>query len=196
MAVYNIPAFKDADQFLQLIAAARGKLGKVRCQWIARCCNTAVTTHDSVRCALDPAAGSQLKRCSMQRNLLFLLWTRQGGTVNTDAAARIVLTDWNDGRIPYYTEPPQREAAAPEDAAIVSNWGADFDASQVSVAEQQSLSCYNCDTTVNRLHSSPACHVIIQASRSPSIAASCNLCAYAGLQPDGAAACSWTRALC
>jgi hypothetical protein len=32
MAVYNIPAFKDADQFLQLIAAARGKLGKVRCQ--------------------------------------------------------------------------------------------------------------------------------------------------------------------
>jgi nuclear GTP-binding protein len=31
MAVYNIPAFKDADQFLQLIAAARGKLGKVCC---------------------------------------------------------------------------------------------------------------------------------------------------------------------
>lgn len=29
MAVYNIPAFADADQFLQLVAAARGKLGKV-----------------------------------------------------------------------------------------------------------------------------------------------------------------------
>ena len=42
-----------------------------------------------------------------------------------------MLTDWNDGRIPYYTEPPQREAAAREDAAIVSNWGADFDMSQV-----------------------------------------------------------------
>jgi hypothetical protein len=79
--------------------------------------------------------------------------------VNTDAAARIVLTDWNDGRIPYYTEPPQREAAAPEDAAIVSNWGADFDASQVSVNEEQSLSCDDIRTTVNRLHCSPACRV-------------------------------------
>lgn len=29
MAVYGIPAFADADQFLQLVAAARGKLGKV-----------------------------------------------------------------------------------------------------------------------------------------------------------------------
>ena len=57
----------------------------------------------------------------------------QAGTVNTDAAARIVLTDWNDGRIPYYTEPPQRQAAAPEDAAIVSSWGSDFDANQVFV---------------------------------------------------------------
>lgn len=29
MAVYKIPAFSGADQFLQLVAAARGKLAKV-----------------------------------------------------------------------------------------------------------------------------------------------------------------------
>ncbi len=30
MTVYKIPAFRDADQFLQLVAASRGKLAKVR----------------------------------------------------------------------------------------------------------------------------------------------------------------------
>ena len=128
MAVYNIPSFKDVDQFLQLIAAARGKLGKVCCQLTTDCSDSAVTTHDCAHCVMTLQLdcrpfGARCKRPS--------LWPRQGGTVNTDAAARIVLTDWNDGRIPYYTEPPQRQTAAPEDAAIVSNWGADFDADQV-----------------------------------------------------------------
>lgn len=29
MSVYKIPAFQDVDQFLQMVAAARGKLAKV-----------------------------------------------------------------------------------------------------------------------------------------------------------------------
>jgi nuclear GTP-binding protein len=76
----------------------------------------------------------------------------QGGTVNTDAAARIVLTDWNDGRIPYYTEPPQRQAAAREDAAIVSSWGSDFDANQVSVVSAPLLLYHFCSTEEAALH--------------------------------------------
>jgi hypothetical protein len=107
-----------------------------------------------VRCALDPAVSCRKKGTQCNR---LSLWTSQGGTVNTDAAARIVLTDWNDGRIPYYTEPPQREAAAPEDAAIVSNWGADFDATQVSVVKQSPLPCYDFDTAFNQLHSKTVC---------------------------------------
>ena len=52
MAVYNIPSFKDVDQFLQLIAAARGKLGKVCCQLTTDCSDSAVTTHDCVHCVM------------------------------------------------------------------------------------------------------------------------------------------------
>jgi nuclear GTP-binding protein len=34
---------------------------------------------------------------------------RRGGVVDTSAAARIVLQDWNDGRIPYFTRPSKRQ---------------------------------------------------------------------------------------
>lgn len=55
----------------------------------------------------------------------------QGGTVDVDAAARMVLTDWNDGRIPYFAEPPQRGADDHAAAAIVAGWSAEFEADQV-----------------------------------------------------------------
>ena len=55
----------------------------------------------------------------------------QGGTVNVEAAARTVLTDWNDGRIPYFTEPPQRSADDHAGASIVASWGAEFQADEV-----------------------------------------------------------------
>jgi nuclear GTP-binding protein len=45
------------------------------------------------------------------------------------AAARIVLQDWNEGRIPYYTLPPQeRPNQEFETAEVVSSWAAEFDA--------------------------------------------------------------------
>ena len=81
MALYKVAAFEGPDQFLALVAAARGKL-------------------------------------------------RRGGAVNTTAAARIVLQDWNDGRIPYFTLPPTRDSEVPGSAQLVSAWGADFDVDQ------------------------------------------------------------------
>ena len=78
----QVPLFKDAEDFLQHVAAARGKL-------------------------------------------------RRGGTVDTAAAARIVLTDWNDGRIPFYTEPPKRDSGGHAAAAIVQDFATDFSADQV-----------------------------------------------------------------
>ncbi|KAL4451438.1 hypothetical protein ABPG77_009510 [Micractinium sp. CCAP 211/92] len=83
MTIYKVAAFKSADQFLQLVAQARGKL-------------------------------------------------KRGGAVDTAAAARIVLQDWNDGRIPYFTMPPKRASEVEGSAQLVGSWGADFDVDQSS----------------------------------------------------------------
>lgn len=57
---------------------------------------------------------------------------KKGGTVDVQAAAKVVLQDWNDGRIPFYTMPPKRQAQEGHAAAeVVTNWGSDFDADQV-----------------------------------------------------------------
>lgn len=83
MTVYNIPAFAGADEFLQRVAAARGKL-------------------------------------------------QRGGTADVVAAARLVLHDWNDGRIPFYTLPPARGSQEGHAAAeVVPIWATDFDADEV-----------------------------------------------------------------
>ena len=59
---------------------------------------------------------------------------RPGGTADTVAAARVVLSDWNDGRIRFYTEPPQRSSGGHDGAAIVKDWATDFNADQVGSA--------------------------------------------------------------
>lgn len=56
---------------------------------------------------------------------------KKGGVADSRAAARIVLQDWNQGRISYYTEPPERDQAGVADAQIVQEWSAAFDVSSV-----------------------------------------------------------------
>lgn len=54
---------------------------------------------------------------------------KRGGVVDVEAAARIVLQDWNEGRIPYYTVPPtERPNQEFETAEVVSAWASEFDA--------------------------------------------------------------------
>jgi nuclear GTP-binding protein len=55
------------------------------------------------------------------------------------AAARIVLQDWNDGRIPFFTRPPQRGNQEHEEAAVVASWAADFDADKVFANEASAV---------------------------------------------------------
>lgn len=64
---------------------------------------------------------------------------RPGGTVDIAAAAKIVLHDWNDGRIPYYTRPPKRNSEVSGTSALVQDWGAEFNADEVFAAEANAI---------------------------------------------------------
>ena len=48
----------------------------------------------------------------------------QGGIPDVDLVARTVLQDWNGGKIPYFTEPPEETRLL--DAAVVAGYSAEF----------------------------------------------------------------------
>ena len=53
---------------------------------------------------------------------------RKGGIPNVEAAAKVILGDWNAGKIPFYTLPPPVPISAEGEAAmIVSSWAPEFD---------------------------------------------------------------------
>mmetsp|Transcript_19812 Transcript_19812/g.59163 ORF Transcript_19812/g.59163 Transcript_19812/m.59163 type:complete len:505 (+) Transcript_19812:297-1811(+) len=53
---------------------------------------------------------------------------KRGGVPDYEGAARVVLQDWNQGKIAFYTAPPEAsEAPAHVAAEIVSDWSAEFD---------------------------------------------------------------------
>ncbi|KAK9756797.1 hypothetical protein RND81_01G122100 [Saponaria officinalis] len=59
---------------------------------------------------------------------------KKGGIVDVEAAARIVLHDWNEGKIPFYTMPPTRnqgEVPESEEAKIVTALGKEFNVDEV-----------------------------------------------------------------
>ncbi len=47
------------------------------------------------------------------------------------AAARILLHDWNDGRIPFFTMPPQRDTHGHAASAVIPSWSQDFNVDEV-----------------------------------------------------------------
>ncbi|KAJ3682411.1 hypothetical protein LUZ60_014984 [Juncus effusus] len=60
---------------------------------------------------------------------------KKGGIVDLEAAARIVLHDWNEGKIPYYTFPPERKKEDISESVIVSELGKEFNVEEVYKAE-------------------------------------------------------------
>ncbi|AQK64335.1 Guanine nucleotide-binding protein-like NSN1 [Zea mays] len=60
---------------------------------------------------------------------------KKGGVVDVEAAARIVLHDWNEGKIPYFTLPPKRDAGEDSDAVIISEDGKEFNIDDIYKAE-------------------------------------------------------------
>ncbi|XP_023936909.2 guanine nucleotide-binding protein-like 3 homolog [Bicyclus anynana] len=59
---------------------------------------------------------------------------KKGGVPDQDAAARILLNDWNTGKVRYYTVPPEAPAAHVE-ARIVSRAAPEFDINQYEAME-------------------------------------------------------------
>ncbi|KAK1326556.1 hypothetical protein QJS10_CPA01g01343 [Acorus calamus] len=64
---------------------------------------------------------------------------KKGGVVDVEAAARIVLHDWNEGKIPYYTFPPDRNQGETFEAAIVSELAKEFNVDEVYKTESSLL---------------------------------------------------------
>ncbi|KAJ1394990.1 P-loop containing nucleoside triphosphate hydrolase [Sesbania bispinosa] len=60
---------------------------------------------------------------------------KKGGIVDIEAAARIILHDWNEGKIPYYTMPPVRDQGEPSEAKIVSEFSKEFNIDEVYNSE-------------------------------------------------------------
>lgn len=55
----------------------------------------------------------------------------KGGIPDKVAAARAVLSDWNSGKIPFFTTPPKTvSTTVSEEAVVVHNFGKEFDVSQ------------------------------------------------------------------
>eukprot|EP00455_Lapot_gusevi_P020310 TRINITY_DN2157_c0_g1_i3.p1 TRINITY_DN2157_c0_g1~~TRINITY_DN2157_c0_g1_i3.p1 ORF type:complete len:545 (+),score=127.94 TRINITY_DN2157_c0_g1_i3:66-1637(+) len=55
---------------------------------------------------------------------------QKGGVADVESAARAVLQDWNNGKIPFYTRPPH-VAAPTETAQVVSAFSEEFDVDQL-----------------------------------------------------------------
>jgi|TARA_B110000977_G_scaffold82119_1_gene109698 nuclear GTP-binding protein len=67
---------------------------------------------------------------------------KKGGVPDMLAAARVVLNDWNSGRIPYYTTPPTRGDAKDRKhavAEVVGDWSLEFDAEKVFADEENAV---------------------------------------------------------
>ena len=68
------------------------------------------------------------------------------------AAAKILLHDWNDGRIPFFTMPPQRTSHGHAAAAVMPSWSQDFNIDQVSAVSQSVRSSYALPSTCSDRH--------------------------------------------
>lgn len=70
---------------------------------------------------------------------------RRGGSFDVEAAAKVVLQDWNSGKIPFYTLPPKGPSKAHLSASVVQQWGEEFDVKQLEEKEREELNGLSMD---------------------------------------------------
>eukprot|EP00741_Cyanophora_paradoxa_P007833 tig00001215_g7579.t1 len=64
---------------------------------------------------------------------------RRGGVPDPVAAARLVLQDWNSGRIRFYCLPPAEAPGVHLEASVVAQWGKEFDVAALEAGEKAML---------------------------------------------------------
>ncbi|XP_010524693.1 PREDICTED: guanine nucleotide-binding protein-like NSN1 [Tarenaya hassleriana] len=82
---------------------------------------------------------------------------KKGGLVDIEAAARIVLHDWNEGKIPYYTMPPKRDQGENAEAKIVTELGKEFNIDEVYSGESSFIGSLKAVNDLNPVEVPPSC---------------------------------------
>ncbi|RVE42247.1 hypothetical protein evm_013106 [Chilo suppressalis] len=73
---------------------------------------------------------------------------KKGGVPDQEAAARILLNDWNTGKVRYYTEPPETpDSEVHVDAKIVSAVAKEFDINSFETMETEAINMLASNTT-------------------------------------------------
>lgn len=75
-----------------------------------------------------------LRLVSMKRGKML-----PGGVADYQTAARVVLQDWNTGRIPYYSIPPETDPSIHVGAEIVNTWGKEFNIEDLLAIEEEQV---------------------------------------------------------
>ncbi|KAK4756556.1 hypothetical protein SAY87_006683 [Trapa incisa] len=82
---------------------------------------------------------------------------KKGGIVDVEASARIVLHDWNKGKIPYYTMPPSRKSDEASEVKIVSKLGKEFNIDEVYNGESSFIGSLKSVDDFNPVEIPPSC---------------------------------------
>jgi len=62
---------------------------------------------------------------------------KKGGVADLEAVSKIVLKDWNNGKIPYYVQPPKDERML--GASIVSKFSSEFSVDEIEQEQSEML---------------------------------------------------------
>ncbi|XP_050206469.1 guanine nucleotide-binding protein-like NSN1 [Mercurialis annua] len=89
---------------------------------------------------------------------------KKGGIVDIDATARIVLRDWNEGKIPYYTMPPTRNQEEPSESKIVSELGKEFNIDEVYTGETSFIGSLKSVNDFDPVEVPPSCPISFNES--------------------------------
>ncbi|EEF41261.1 guanine nucleotide-binding protein-like NSN1 [Ricinus communis] len=89
---------------------------------------------------------------------------KKGGIIDVDAAARIVLHDWNEGKIAYYTMPPTRNQEEPSESKIVSELGKEFNIDEVYTGETSFIGSLKSVNDFDPVEVPPSCPISFNES--------------------------------
>jgi len=64
---------------------------------------------------------------------------KKGGVPDILAAAKMILQDWNNGKISFYTHPPERKTTEHDSAQVMQYLGAEFDIGALEKEEKDDL---------------------------------------------------------